>query len=106
MDGARNRNALTRTVMGPLSLQSSAARMRIAAARSLAVISIGLPAFVATTAQACPDCSVGRVARAQLWNDRFMENLFIAVAPFLVMLIVAACAERLAGHRASEEEET
>jgi hypothetical protein len=48
-----------------------------------------------TPASACPDCSIGKVARAQFWSDRFAENLMITLAPFVVMVVAAVWAERV-----------
>ena len=49
----------------------------------------------AATARACPDCSIGRAARADVWSHDFGANLAIALAPFVVMVLVSAWAERL-----------
>jgi hypothetical protein len=38
---------------------------------------------------ACPDCAVGRQARAAVVRDDFGKNLFVALLPFL--LIGAVC---------------
>jgi hypothetical protein len=47
------------------------------------------------TALACPDCSIGRVAREQLWSDNFATNLATALAPFLVIVVASLWAERI-----------
>jgi hypothetical protein len=46
-------------------------------------------------AWACPSCPVGRAARQQLLDDDFGRNLVIALAPFLVVGLVARWAERI-----------
>jgi hypothetical protein len=43
----------------------------------------------ALPAHACPDCAVGKQARAELWNDDFTYNLVVALLPFLVVGLVS-----------------
>ena len=50
---------------------------------------------VARPAGACPDCAVGRQARAQLWTDGFSQNLLLALAPFLVIGALSVGANRI-----------
>ena len=51
--------------------------------------------MVAGPAGACPDCTVGREARAQLWSDGFGLNLLLALVPFLVIGAVSLWANRI-----------
>jgi hypothetical protein len=56
----------------------------------LFIVSIALCAVsIATPAGACPNCVVGREARARVWSDAFAPRLAVAVLPFL--LIGAIC---------------
>ena len=50
---------------------------------------------IARPAGACPDCAVGRRARAQLWTDDFGPNLLLALAPFLIIGAVSVWANRI-----------
>jgi hypothetical protein len=51
--------------------------------------------MVARSAGACPDCAVGREARAQLWTDDFGPNLLLALIPFLFIGAVSVWANRI-----------
>ena len=62
----------------------------------LSVVTALLALLVAArTAGACPDCAVGRQARAQLWTDDFGLNLLLALAPFLIIGAVSVGANRI-----------
>ena len=54
-------------------------------------------------ARACPDCNIGRVARAQFWHDQFAWNLTVALSPFLVMVAICLLVERIGSHPRSGE---
>lgn len=51
---------------------------------------LGMPA----TAAACPNCAAGRAARASVFDRDFGRNLLTALAPFLVIGVVAGAAHR------------
>ena len=51
--------------------------------------------IAARSAGACPDCAVGRQARAQLWTDDFGLNLVLALVPFLIIGAVSLWANRI-----------
>lgn len=48
--------------------------------------------FLTTTANACPFCrsDTSEIVRAGIFNDFFFSNLFIAGAPFVLFLAIAA----------------
>ena len=78
--------------------------MRAVATRTLVRVGGLCTALLAApTAWACPDCTLGEVARAQFWNDYFATNLLIALAPFVAMVAAAALGERLLGQRGATE---
>lgn len=56
-------------------------------------------------ASACPNCVAGRTARAEVFGQDFGRNLSVALAPFLVISLVAAAAHR-SGRRARLDADT
>ncbi len=59
-----------------------------------------LASFIATltaawTSWACPNCSVGRVARQQVLGEGLAMNLLIALVPFIIVGIVSLWAEQI-----------
>jgi hypothetical protein len=65
------------------------ARLRPTRGSSAALFLVTWYGSQASTALACPDCSLGRLAWQQVWAQDFALNLTVALAPFLV--VVAAC---------------
>lgn len=55
-----------------------------------AVLALPMVLLAAVTAAACPDCPVGREARADVWNHDFAFNLLAALAPFVLIGLVSA----------------
>jgi hypothetical protein len=49
--------------------------------------------LMAAPAAACPDCSIGRQARALVWSDGFAQNVMAAALPFAFIVAVALWAE-------------
>jgi hypothetical protein len=49
----------------------------------------------ATPAFACPDCAVGRAARAELWSESFVYNLTVLLVPFAFIVAASILAERI-----------
>ncbi len=47
------------------------------------------------SSSACPNCALGREARALVLNNDFIFNVGGALAPFLVILAISAAAEKL-----------
>lgn len=60
---------------------------------SLALFAAGL--LVSKPSIACPNCPVGRAARQEVFGSDFGSNLLVALAPFLVVGLVARRAERI-----------
>lgn len=63
-------------------------------------VAVGITSFLAaftaaSTAWACPNCPVGRVARQQVWDDGLATNLVIALVPFILVGMVSVWAERI-----------
>lgn len=57
----------------------------------------GLPWLLLTqapTARACPDCVIGRTARAQVWSDEWAFNLSAVLLPFAAVAAASFWAER------------
>ena len=59
-----------------------------------------IAAFCATVAPAgsswaCPSCPVGELARRQVCEQGFTQNLLIATLPFFAIIFAAAIAERI-----------
>jgi hypothetical protein len=52
-------------------------------------------------ARACPDCTIGRVARNLVWHDDFAFNLLVAAAPFTLVIAASVWAERLGRPRST-----
>jgi hypothetical protein len=52
----------------------------------------------AASAWACPSCPIGRLARQQVCEQGFTQNLVFSVAPFLVIGAAALWAERIGKH--------
>ena len=48
-----------------------------------------------TPVVACPNCIVGREARAQVWNDAFTSHLLVTLLPFLLIGAICLCVESL-----------
>jgi hypothetical protein len=46
-------------------------------------------------ARACPDCTLGRVARAQVWSHDFLFNAAVSLTPFLLVVAVSVWADRI-----------
>ena len=44
---------------------------------------------------ACPDCAVGRAARAQVLGPELLTNLAVAILPFAIVALVCLRVERL-----------
>jgi hypothetical protein len=61
------------------------------------VSTVVLAATVVLTApaDACPNCALGRQARAQVWNESFGLNLIVALLPFLLVAVICLCAEKI-----------
>ncbi len=79
---------------------SGSERVNRQAARSMVVRCVlAGAAWLASAgvASACPDCNIGRVARAQFWHDQFAWNLTVALVPFVVIAGVSALCERIGG---------
>jgi hypothetical protein len=49
----------------------------------------------AAPAVACPNCSVGRQARSEVWNSDFGFNLSVALLPFLLIAGICLWVESL-----------
>jgi hypothetical protein len=62
-------------------------------------------ALIASTSWACPSCPLGRSAREQVLAHGFATNLAIALAPFVVVGIVCAWAERIGDARNGSSEQ-
>jgi hypothetical protein len=63
-------------------------------ATHLAAASAQLAAWRPGPVRACPDCSVGRAARAQLWSDDFTFNLAVTLLPFVLVIAASIWADR------------
>ena len=46
-------------------------------------------------ALACPDCAVGRAARAAVWNDGFFPQLCLVLLPLVLIGAIAAVLYRI-----------
>ncbi|HET9958418.1 MAG TPA: DUF2243 domain-containing protein [Polyangiaceae bacterium] len=47
----------------------------------------------AAICRACPNCELGRAARASVWTEHFGANLTVALLPFLAVAVIAARSE-------------
>jgi hypothetical protein len=54
----------------------------------------------AETARACPDCEIGRIARAQVWSD-FSSNHAVALVPFVIVIVAAVWADGIGRTRSN-----
>ena len=71
---------------------------RVAIARAILLATTLLASLaLAAPVGACPDCAVGRQARAQVWTDDFGANMFVALAPFLIIGAVSVWVNRIGG---------
>jgi hypothetical protein len=64
--------------------------MRALSTMILALALFDMPAAVS----ACPNCPTARAARVEVFDQDFGHNLLMALAPFLVVGVVAASVHR------------
>ena len=62
--------------------------------RRLAYFALPLLAFHATAAAACPSCPLGERVRCAVLGDGLLENIGVAVLPFLVIGVLTVWAHR------------
>jgi hypothetical protein len=62
-------------------------------APGFALFALGL--VCASSALACPDCPVGRAARAAVWNDGFFPQLCLVLLPLVLIGAIAAALYRI-----------
>lgn len=48
-----------------------------------------------SVALACPDCALGRATRALVWNQNFLFNAAVSLAPFLLIAAASVWANRI-----------
>lgn len=60
----------------------------------LVLLALGA-ALAPAPAHACPNCAVGREARAEFFGDDFLRNLATAALPFVIIGAVCARVQRV-----------
>lgn len=54
---------------------------------------------ISRSVAACPNCALGREARALVWTEDFLFNLLLVIVPFLLIGAVSALANRVGQSR-------
>ncbi|HEU4535119.1 MAG TPA: hypothetical protein VFS00_13420 [Polyangiaceae bacterium] len=62
-----------------LSTKAAYAHRALAASAFVTLLTLTRPAI------ACPSCETGQAARAQAWAEGFGFNLFVSIAPFVIV---------------------
>lgn len=65
--------------------------------RTLSTTLLAAVLLATPVALACPDCPAARAARVEVFDRDFGRNLFMALAPFLVVGVVATSLYRSGG---------